>query len=599
MEASSLTCTFHYLCPREKNHKFETKERLIKHLSNCKLLKADIDFFSCKYDIYHLFVSVRDKEEHEKKCPSWRKLVDTRENQTAHTQFFKISNPGYDPSFVPKKVMTGYYTQNRERLEREELMIKTNKSKVRVNVADMKKDHADGDFITLYGRDKDGFLRMLLEPNESELLASIDADFSPTNILSLQPQEDFWLEKQCNDQSSQLATSSLVGYITFPISSVASGSLVDRLRNEICEGQRFLSFKDNKENQYVIVGEEIRQLAMERLKNLGSEISSSGGYRESRFDPQGSKGEPRAEGYKFDIKNQDETGGCGSKPLVVGDKRHSGEIVGKGKMALIYLLKSDYYKKVADKSLEMRREKEKSDLKESESRRVQDKLKELKAEESNLVFKCQALGRTRDGLQGELKALSIKMLQEEDSSTQINYLRTNQEIGNLKNTIMEKQSNFTEELKMIKDQKLADYMRMLIDDLTKLNDKIIHHKNNIMAYQENIGKVEAYNQDTKKMIDSYKTTTDDYTKQAEVCNDLLSKEKDVTQTTTKDQKKGVIIKKEMSCHLCKSSYVSMVTKPCNHCILCWSCFHAFVQNGLKNCLICEENVEYCFKVNYI
>jgi len=571
----------------------------MKHLSNCKLLKGDIDFYSCKYEIYHLFISVRDKEEHEKKCPSRRKLAESAANNSISNQLFKITNPGYDPSFVPKKVMTGYYTQNRERLEREEQLIKANKSKVRINVADVKKDHADSDFIVLYGREKDGYLRMLLEPTDSELLVSIGADFCSTSILNLQPQEDTWLQEATKDNFSQFATSSLVGYITFPISSLTSGALVNSLREEICQGKKLLSFKDRRENQYVIIGEEIRQNALERLKNHPQELSSSKSVKVTKEGLSFGKEEP---GAHFDT-NLSQTSGKKEEPikktLPVGDKRHSGEVVGTGKMALIYLLKSDYYKKVAEKSLEMRREKEICELREAENRKIQDKLRDSKKEETILENKVQALGRTTEGLRGELRAINIKILQEDDTGSQINFLRTNQDITNLKNQIVQKQTGFTEELKMIKDQKLADYMRMLIEDLTKLNDKIIHHKNNIMAYQENIGKVEAYNQDTKKMIDSYKSTIDEYVGSIEGCNDLLSKEKDPIQTTSKDQKKGVIIKKEMSCHLCKSTYVSMVTKPCNHCILCWSCFHAFVQNGLKNCLICEERVEYCFKVNYI
>ena len=571
----------------------------MKHLSNCKLLKADVDFYSCKYEIYHLFVSVQDKEEHERKCPSRRKLAENSGNLTTSNQLFKVTNPGYDSSFVPKKVMTGYYSQNKERLEREEQLIKTNKSKVRFNVADMKKDQPDSDFIILYGREKDGFLRMLLEPADKDLLISIGTDFCHTTILNLQSQEQPWLENSTIDDISRFATSSLVGYISFPISSVASGSLVDRLRNEICQGKKLLSFKDRKENQYVIIGEEIRQMVIEKFKNKSKETGHSWEGAGSEGGLSGSKRESLHSGMNSVGQSLGKNEEYGNKPLPVGDKRHSGEIVGVGKMALIYLLKSDYYKKVGEKSLEMRKEKERSEINEVESKRSQDKLKVLKPEELILTNKLQSLSRTTEGMRGELNSLNIKILQEGDSSTQINYLRINQDITNTKNQIMEKQVSFTDELKMIKDQKLADYMRLLIDDLTKLNDKIIHHKNNIMAYQENISKVEAYNNDTKKMIDSYKTTNDDYIRQIEVGNDLLSKEKDITQPTSKDKKKGVIIKKEMNCYLCKSSYVSMVTKPCNHCILCWSCFHAFVQNGLKNCLLCEERVEYCFKVNYI
>lgn len=596
MEVSSLNSTFHFLCPRDKNHKFEAKERLIKHLKNCKLLKGDGEFFSCKYETYHLFVSLKDKEEHEKCCPVRMKLKTIGDNVITNNSLFKVTNPGFDPSFVPKKVSTGYYNQNKERLEREEQTIKTNKSKVRVNVADVKKDlMVDGDAIILYGRSEEFYLRMIIQQINQELLSTINADFSSTKVSSLTSN---WLDLAAETkttQINQILTSSLVGYVAFPLSSISSGSQASKLRDSLCRGERIIGLKDRGENEYFLIGEDVRHYIL----SLYGEGGGEGHYKLSAEDLNGIKKEG---GNFFNIfssslkKPQEDSEG---KPLAVGDKRHSGEMVGKGKIALIYLVKSELYRKVAEKCLEERKAREVIDYHDLEARKSEERKKAAKDEYDRLYNKCQILERTNEGLKAEVSNLSIKVFQEADSSSQVNVIRTTQEISNLKSQIVEQQTNFSEELKVIKDQKMADYMRILIEDLTKLNDKIIHYKNNILAYQENIGKVDAFNSDTQKMMENYKISTEDYKRQIEGCKDLLSKEKEVNSNANKDQKKGVILKKELSCHLCKSSYVSMVTKPCNHCLLCWSCFHAFVQNNLRNCLICDQRVDFCFKIKYI
>lgn len=590
MEASSLTTTFHFLCPREKNHKFEAKDRLIKHLSNCKLLKGDAEFYSCRYETYHLFVSIKDKEEHEKHCPTRMKSKDPSP-AAGSSSLFKVSNPGFDPSFVPKRVSTGYYVQNRERLEREEQQIKNNKSKVRVNVADMKRDFVgDNDTIILYGRVDDGYIRMMLQQTNQELMATINADFGTTTILSMRSVVLDFAADVKNGPIGQIVSSSFVGFIAFPLSSISSGSVANKLRDSLCFGHCVMGVKDRRENEYFLVGEDVRQ---ELLSKFGSPSLN----KIHPEDTSGVKAEASPQSQGWLQKSGDS--GLDLKPVPVGDKRHSGEQVGKGKIALVYLLKSDYYRRVADKSLEERKARDVCDLKELEARKAEERRRISQEEHDRLANRCVILERTNEGLKAEINNLSMRVLQEDDSSAHVNVIRTTQEISNLKSQIMDQQANFTEELKMLKDQKMGDYMRILIEDLTKLNDKIIHYKNNILAYQENIGKVDAYNQDTQKMVDNYKQMNDDYRRQIEGCRDLLSKEKDVVPASNKEQKKGVILKKELSCHMCKSSYVSMVTKPCNHCLLCWSCFHAFVQNNLRNCLVCDERVDFCFKIKYI
>jgi hypothetical protein len=595
MEASSLNSTFHFLCPREKNHKFESKDRLIKHLSNCKLLKGDVEFYSCKYETYHLFVSLKDKEEHEKHCPTRSKIKDSNPAPPLSGSLFKVANPGFDPTFIPKKVQTGYFSQNRERLEREEQMIKTNKSKVRVNVADVKKDQVDGDSIILFCRDEDSYLRMVVQQTNQELLTKINADFGTTFIFNLHSIPlDLGIEAT-KGYLNQILTSTFVGFVALPLSSLSSGTIANKLRDLICEGRKIVGIKDRRENEYLLIGEDIRQEIFSKYAAKG-ELLAHGSNSDVKSML---KSESNENIFALSSTKSQGEEQLGLKPIPVGDKRHSGEMIGKGKISLIYLVKSDYYRKVAEKSLEERKTREATDLKELDARKAEEKRKLAQDEHDRLTNKCLILERTNEGLRAEIGTLGVRLLQDDDSSAHVNVIKTNQEIANLKSQIMEQQTNFTEELKVIKDQKMADYMRILIDDLTKLNDKIIHYKNNILAYQENIGKVDTYNQDTQKMIDNYRVTTDDYRRQIEGCRDLLSKEKDIAQATNKEQKKAVILKKELSCHICKSSYVSMVTKPCNHCLLCWSCFHAFVQNNLRNCLACDEKVDFCFKIKYI
>lgn len=596
MECSSLNTTFHFLCPRDKNHKFEAKDRLIRHLKNCKLLKADQEFFSCKYETYHLFATLKDKDEHEKFCPVKTRVKQTGETASYSTSLFKVKNPGFDPSFVPKKVSTGYYNENKERLEREEQIIKTNKSKIRVNVADTRKDLIiDDDSVNLFGRSEEGFFRMLIQQIDNNLMTNINADFGSTRIASL---ISIPLNQNTDLRSSpinQILTSNLVGYVAFPLSSISSGSQACLLRDSLCRGERLFRLKDQKENEYFLIGEDVRHLVLSYFGEGNGEGHTK--IKPEQFNSVKGEGDNIFSLLKLsELKAEKSADGS---LIEVGDKRHSGEMVGKGKIALIYLVKSEIYKKVAEKNLEERKIRETIDFHELEARKADEKRKTAKDEFDRLLYKCQMLERTNEGLKAEVSNLGLKVLQESDSSSQVNVIRTTQEISNLKSQIVEQQNSFSEELKVIKDQKMADYMKILIEDLTKLNDKIIHYKNNILAYQENIAKVDVFNQDTQQLIENYKITTEDYKRQIEGCKDLLSKEKEVNLNSNKDQKKGVILKKELSCHLCKSSYVSMVTKPCNHCLLCWSCFHAFVQNNLRCCLICDERVDFCFKIKYI
>lgn len=90
-----------FLCPKDKNHKLESKDRLIWHLNNCKLVKNIPEFYSCRYETYHLFATQQEKEKHELECKSAHKL-----KNMPIIQNFKIANPGYDKDFKPKPVDT-------------------------------------------------------------------------------------------------------------------------------------------------------------------------------------------------------------------------------------------------------------------------------------------------------------------------------------------------------------------------------------------------------------------------------------------------------------------------------------------------------------
>ena len=141
-------------------------------------------------------------------------------------------------------------------------------------------------------------------------------------------------------------------------------------------------------------------------------------------------------------------------------------------------------------------------------------------------------------------------------------------------------------------------MKTFTEEVTKLHAKAMHHKNNCMTYAENISSIETYNKDQQNTIEDFRNKVAENVKQIEVAKETLSKEKDGSNTVVSKDKKGVVVNKRMLCHLCKGSYVSMVTKPCNHCIMCWNCYQGFVQSKLHNCLVCNQRIEFVFKIKY-
>src|SRR3990167_659077 len=91
-----------FICPKEKNHKCEGRERFIRHLWNCKGLKCYPEFYSCKYESMHVFITSEEKILHEQECPLQAKYKgpNATMDESSLVPNMKVRNPGNDLSFV-------------------------------------------------------------------------------------------------------------------------------------------------------------------------------------------------------------------------------------------------------------------------------------------------------------------------------------------------------------------------------------------------------------------------------------------------------------------------------------------------------------------
>ena len=527
----------HFICPKEKNHKFDTKERLIKHLSNCKLLKGIPEFLSCKYETYHLFATPFEKEEHEKKCHLKNRL----KGEEPPVSNFKIKNPGFDPSFQPKKIDTSFYNVNKERLLREEQEIKAEKAKVRVNIADVaKKNEAvellDEGKVTFSAALDTGFLKMSIRILDIPKFQLLNADFSRQTIFRLTNYSDAeFLAKLHADEVD------IIGDLYIHSDSSTFKQQLNTFKHQVLYENRILQLKDKKENIFVVVG-------ISRLKRCDKLVES------------------------------DTT------------LKHTSILV-------LFHKKSSYFQDIMQRAQIEKEIGEQIAINSTEASAIEAKRKEL-AEEANSIPPRRAFYlRTLQSHVEELTILQKRLEGSDEAFSQNNYEANAREIATLKKVYQEKYESFPMEMKSVREQRMNEYKAVMVEELSKANQKLAHYRTNAQAIEENIQKIKTYMLDTQKMTDSYKAKVDSTKALIEACKETLTKEKD--HPLPAQQKKGVVLNKAMNCRLCHSSYVSMVTKPCMHCILCWSCFHGFVQNGLKNCLACGQRVEFCFKIKFL
>lgn len=527
-----------YYCPRDKNHKVDSKDRLIKHLSNCKLLKGYPEFYSCAFDTYHLFVSPFEKEAHEQVCLG-RSKAENPEDLIASSSFM-FANPGFDEKFVPKKVDSQFYNKNKERLEREDKEIKEIKAKIRINVADMKKSSAAGldeNTVSLNIQFEDAVLvRLALRVTNLARYEEVCPEFDSNSVyLAAVPQDKLLTAFKA---AADIAGDT-IGELVVDTGNQRLAEQLDLVRRKVVEFSQVYTLKDKKENIFCVVSSDALQEEAQTRLSL----------------------KPRS-------------------------------------LAVVWLLKSDLFKTVLSKSAKEKELLDENSLKSNESSRLSNEIRETQETINGYVKKAANSSRVNENLKRELSTLTMRLVKEDESSSQANIARFTSEIETLKSAIAERQEKFQEELAAVKNQKMSEYLKVLVDCLLSSNDKLQVFNNHISKYEENIGSLEAYNKDSEKLSESWKQSISDYESSLEDIKDKLNRSKDSIADDNLP-KKGVICHKDLHCHMCKSTYASVVTKPCNHCILCWSCFHGFVQTGLRGCLLCDKRIDYVFKIKFI
>lgn len=526
-----------YYCPRDRNHKFDSKDRLIKHLSNCKLLKGFPEFYSCAFDTYHLFVSSFEKDDHQLICTSRSRHKDPDSMITS--SHFMFQNPGFDAKFVPKKVDTEFYNKNKDRLEQEEKDIKEFKSKIRINVTDVLKSSSsltEQNVIPVNMLfDNDVVVKLPLKITNQVVFEEVSPEFDPMNIyLATKPKDSTIITSKGQEQLTEYC----IGEVSFDSYSSKYKSVLDRIKDKIISNNCFYTLKDHRENIFCIISSD--NLLQNKLPELGL-------------------------GFKS--------------------------------LAMVWLLKSELFKKVLEKSRIEKEMIEENNLKSNDIKRLELEIVEVQESKNSNLKKSANSIRIIENLKRELSALTMRLVKEDESSSHSNIARFNTEIESYKTLIAERQVKFQEEQEALKNQTMSEYLKVLVDCLLSSNDKLQDYTNHIKKYEENIGSLEAYNKDSENVMENWKQKIAEDEASLEEVRESLARFKDPI-IEDADTKKGLICHRDVHCHMCKSTYASMVTRPCNHCILCWNCFHGFVQSGLRGCPLCETRVEFVFKIKY-
>lgn len=539
-----------FICPKERNHKCEGKDRFVRHLWNCKMLKSYPEFYSCKYETLHLFVTQEDKMLHERECPAqvkYRGPNATRDESTLVPNL-KFKNPGYDPTFVGKKVDTTYYTINKERLIRQEQEIKNEKARVRINVTNLSSvskrveeiESSNSEKVVFFGTLDSGFAKYIIRIFDKGKFDDCNPEFSRQTLLRVSEFPDPEFAEFVKSETFPLEK--IIGEIFVGNVSRSFAENANKFKSRITEEGKIYAVKDKKENIFGLV-------PMSAIKN-----------REMLF--------------KLDAQ-------LISQSILV-----------------VHYMRSKFYDNLMTMAANEKKWEDEIAKKTTEISQLYQRKKEIEDEKRLHEVTLRGLQESLEASQAEIIKINNRMIKDEgETATQAGYLKFQQEVIEMKQKIRERQENLTQELELIKKTKITEYVESLYKELEKINSRTAHYKHNIENLRVNLQRLDEYNYSAQDQIKTQRSEIEECNTQIEDLRRHLEKEKD-TQPPKADKKQGIIMRKEMNCHLCKSGYVAMVTKPCNHCVLCWSCYQSSIQAGLRNCLMCNQRVEFVFKIKY-
>jgi len=130
-----------FLCPINRSHKLQDRDKLIKHIMRCKEMRPYKTVYICGYHNTHMFISQREREIHHRDCPF---------RLQKECQQYSLPNTSYDPKaqpYQPSKDIDHYWKKNKERLQiKEELLREQKQLKRRLAY------NPDEDLVHLYSR---------------------------------------------------------------------------------------------------------------------------------------------------------------------------------------------------------------------------------------------------------------------------------------------------------------------------------------------------------------------------------------------------------------------------------------------------------------
>jgi hypothetical protein len=533
----------HFVCPKDKNHSFEDKTALLKHLGSCKLLKGYKSFYSCKYQAYHLFTTPKLKEEHEEICPS--KSMKTITKDQVLLSNFEFANPGYDPKFVPKKVDSQYYHKNKDRLDNEQEEIKKQKALLRINVADIVektesiKMKAEG-VVRFIARISEHVISFQLKVLKGELVKEIDLDLSPEYIFSIQPADS----KICETlKTKRDLLSCCLGELNIWENTVWSKKIGDDFVNSVVKEGRLFLLKDKKENVSVI-------------------CSCSHVYQ-------------------------------GGLPFIPDNA------VKVNSLLVVFLEKSNFFKEVLDRSNLEKGLHENIAYRLAEQMRIIETVKSQGEIYSNESRKLRYMQQYHDSVKEELGICQQSYLQFMDSDDQgtSKMSEMQAEIEMLNFSLTQKRAEMEQDTIRCLNEKVGTYMEMYGGEVTAQREKMGKYEAKISAMNDNLKKAETFNRDLEELKEqeaeaSVSLAEDKELISAQSKEATLFRPSDLQEVT----KRGIVCALPCLCLCCKESYVSMMTQPCNHCVLCWKCYYAYISVGHRACPVCDKRINYCLKL---
>jgi hypothetical protein len=533
----------HFVCPKDKNHSFEDKTAMLKHLGHCKLLKGYKSFLSCKYEEYHLFTSLKEKEAHELTCPSKSKKLLAKDQVMLAN--FEFANPGYDPKFVPKKVDSHYYHNNKERLDSEQEAIKKQKALLRINVADIVektesiKMKAEG-VVRFMARFFENVFSFEMKILKTDLVKEMDLDLSPEYVYSIQAADNKIAEKL---KKKQDVLNCCLGELNFWENNVWTKKIGEEFINSVVKEGKLFVMKDKKENLCVV-------------------CSCNHVYE-------------------------------GGLPFIPDNA------VKVNSLLVVFLEKSNFFEEVLDRSNLEKDLNERIGYRGSEQTRIIETVNKQGIEYSKQTRQLRNMQQHLDFVKEELGLCQLSNLQfmdqDDQGSGRVSEMQS--EIELLILSINQRKLEMDLDTNRSLEEKLQVYLEMIREDLTANNEKTGKYRAKISSMDENIKRTETFTKDLERMMQLELESGQSLEEDKEVLKTLG---KEVGQFKPGEMKEtpksGIVVARACLCLCCKETYVSMLTKPCNHCVLCWKCFYAFYSAGHKTCPVCNLRINYCLKL---